>query len=585
MHIKYHKCYYNFYFFHDYRIAYNKDGRTEDQQFILSRILVRRLLKEPREKLPEDYDYVTRRPASLSKSKATIVPEEKRKSSIIEQTITTPAPVGYQRIDGLYRIEGTTALNDRRPSSEIKPCHFVSLMAMLMATMHPIRTWNQVMVDTCIEKGLEIYEKATNLSVCEKRVIKNVILDGKFININIKKIMVVNENPEKRLDQYLRAVLRRLRYVIIRFPQCSMVICQTAGYYHLFDAYPPPSEEAQTDEEGKPSKKGSRVATWTLYRSMDALIKRIRKVVPCINSENPEFYTFELTSVKTAPRHSALNYRLSPLFKPDENPNTPYLKRRKVRPTVDEKMYWLNIPIVPWSRLSFTNDLGFERGIPKTMWKNWDIEFPGDLYSLWGSIHPMDEMFDPANRGKQYLATSVLAIGMTQACELSAWTSGFLDGIVVGGDKYHQLYMNKFGGERNHEVEIEKLDEKFEDMYPYSFSFKFEKVIFGFVYNILDDRFNLSKALTYFFEKHKLGILTSTVKNLAFGRIGPSYFMFDCQSHGAPIFSPGTGASYILKCESLNRLIYCMTVTLNIKSHGQQFDLYSVTATVQEKTK
>ncbi|XP_022825897.1 uncharacterized protein LOC111355965 [Spodoptera litura] len=584
-------CFLRFRTLHDLvsRINYNKDGGSDDQQFILSRILVRRLLKEARTTLPEDHDFSTGRPKS-KKSKQTVLASEMDTESrrLDVKEMKSQTAVGYQLVDGVYRIEGTTSLNQRKPSTDVKSCHFVSLIAMLMAAMHPIRTWDHVMVDVCIEKGLEIYDKATNLSVCEKRVIKNVILDGKFININIKKIIVVNENPEKRLEQYLKAVLKRLRYVIIRFPQFSLVICQTEGFYHLFDPYPPPGEEFRekdTQGEEKPSRKGNEVASWTLYRSMEALIRRIRKVLPGKQADDPEFYTFELTSVKTAPRHSALNYRLSPLFRPDENPNLPYMKRRKVRPLVDEKMYWLNIPEVPWSRMLAVNDLGFDRKTPKTMWKDWDIEFPGDLYSLWGTIHPLDKRFEEEHRGKQYLATSVVAIGMTQACDISAWTSGFLDGIVYGGHAYHKKCATKVGSAPNHEVTFEDLDTKLEEMYPFQFALKFEKTIFGFVYNIYPDRFNLSKALSYFFEKNNLGILTSPTKNLAFGRIKSSYFMFDCQSYGAPIFSPGQGSAYILKCESLNRLIYCMTITLNIRRHGQQFHLYSVTVTVSEKTK
>ncbi|CAH0673960.1 unnamed protein product [Spodoptera exigua] len=584
-------CFLRFRTLHDLvsRINYNKDGGSDDQQFILSRILVRRLLKEARTKLPEDHDFSTGKPTS-KKSKQTIVASETEAESrqLDVKEMKSQTTVGYQLVDGVYRIEGTTSLNQRNPSSDVKSCHFVCLIAMLMAAMHPIRTWDHVMVDVCIEKGLEIHEKATNLNVCEKRVIKNVILDGKFININIKKIIVVNENPEKRLEQYLRAVLKRMRYVIIRYPQCSLVICQTEGFYHLFDPYPPPSEDfKEEDKQGEevPSKKGSGVASWTLYRSMEALVRRIKKVLPGKQADDPEFYTFELTSVKSAPRHSALNYRLSPLFRPDDNPNLPYLKRRKVRPIVDEKMYWLNIPSIPWSRMNAVNDLGFDRKTPKTMWKDWDIEFPGDLYSLWGTIHPLDKRFEEELRGKQYLATNVVAIGMTQACNISAWTSGFLDGIVYGGNSYHKKCAAKVGSAPNYEISITDLDTKFEDMYPFVFTVKFEKIIFGFVYNIYPDRFNLSKALSYFFEKNTLGILTSPAKNLAFGRIGSSYFMFDCQSYGAPIFSPGQGAAYMLKCESLNRLIYCMTLTLNIRRHGQQFHLFSVSVQVSEKSK
>lgn len=587
-------------YFFVYRILYNKDGKTEDQQFILSRILVRRLLIEPRMKLPEDYDYNTGRPKS-SKSKSTVVDKKPPSEKTLKGEEPKLPPIrGYQLYNGIYRIEGTTSLKDRKGSSDIKSCHFVSLMAMLMAAMHPIRTWDHQMIDICIEKGLEIHSKCTNNAICEKRSIKNVIIDGRFININIKKIIVINENPEKRVEQYLKAVLRRLRYVIIRYPQCSMVIVQTEGYYHLFDPYPPPSEDYPKKDEEKlkkkiktedkepgeapENKKGSDVATWTLYRSQDALVQRLKKTIGGSAVDNPEFYTFELTSVKSAPRHSALHYRLSPLFKPDENPNMPYLRRRRIRPLVDEKMYWLNIETVPWSRMNPTNDLGFERRTPRSMWKEWDIEFPGDLYSLWGRVHPLDQKFDEERRGKQYLATCVVAVVMTQACSLSAWTGSFLDGIVIAGDKYHDKCYEKFKTTKNVEIKLADLPTSF-DMFPYSFTVKFENIIFGFVYNIYPDRFNLSKALDYFFEKETLGILTSPAKNLAFGRAGKSYFMYDCQSFGAPVWSPGYGGSYMLKCESLNRLVYCMALTLNIRRHGQQFHLFSVSVTLTEKTK
>lgn len=572
-------------------MLFNKDGSSEDQQFILSRILVRRLLAEPRMQLPDDHDYATGT-AKSKKSRLTMVKpsKEKDRKSIDYAEAKSQTAIGYQQVNGFYRIEGTTGLSDRSVSSDIKACHFVSLIAMLMAAMHPIRTWNHFMVDVCLEKGMEIYEKATNLSVCEKRVIKNIVLDGKLIDVNIKKILVINENPEKTLEQYLKAVLGRLRYVMIRFPQCSMVICQTEGYYHFFDPNPPPTGEiAETDieeretEKGK-SKKPNSVATWTLYRSLEALVRRIKKVVTGKAVDRPEFYTFELTSVKRAPKHSAMNYRLSPLFKPDVNPNTPYLKRRKSRPIVDEKMYWLNVEAIPWSRMNPTNDLGLLRHTPKTTWKDWDIEFPGDLYSLWGSMHPLDKRFKESHRGKQYLATCVVAILMTEICSLSAWTVNLIDGIVIAGDEYHVKCIEKIGASANHEITINDLDTKF-DLYPYSFSIKFENIIFGFVYNSYPDRFNLSKALEYFFEKSRLGIFVCPKKNFAFGKIGTSYFMFDCQSYGTPIFSPGQGASYILKCESLNRLIYCLTMTLNIRRHGQQFHLYSLAVTFNEKTK
>lgn len=462
---------------------------------------------------------------------------------------------------------------------------------MLLAAMHPLRTWDHFMVDCCLEKGQEIMDKSTNCGVCEKRVIKNVILDGKFINVNIKKIIVINENPEKTLEQYMTAVLKRLRYVMVRFPDCTLVVCQNGGYYHLFDPYDSAPKYKKMDTEQSDLEKlrvphskveAQKLASWTLLRTLDELIMHIKSLVKSdVNS--PEFYTFELTSVKNAPRHAALNYKLSPLFKPDENPNLKYLRPlKKPRRIVTEKMYWLNIDPA-WTRTSPVNDLGHERNTPKSLWKDWDIEFPGDLYSLWGTIHPRDERFSPENQGKQYLATSVIALVMVQACELVVWTGSFLDGIVMAGDKYHTIIAQKVGSKPNYELTVEDYAGSSDDLYPYQFTAKFNNLVFGFVYNTLSDRFNLSKALGLFFEKNVMGILTSPSKNLAFGKQSGSYYMFDCQSFGLPVFPPYKGSAYMLKCESLNRLIYCITMTLNLRSHGQQFHLYAATITLTEK--
>lgn len=554
--------------------------------------------------MPEDYDYDKHESPGKkttftieSDDQAAVAGKDKTtsKSTIpLEEKKSEPA-VGYQNYNGLYRIEGTTALKDRSSSNDVKVCHFVGLVAMLLAAMHPLRTWDHFMVDSCLEKGQEIMDKSTNCGVCEKRVIKNVILDGKFINVNIKKIIVINENPEKTLEQYMKAVLRRLRYVMIRFPECTLVVCQSGGYYHLFDPYDstPGNKTKKGETEGSDSEKKPRVphskeeaknvASWTLFRTLDELIIKIRCLIKN-NVDNPEFYTFELTSVKNAPRHAALNYKLSPLFKPDENPNLRYLKPfKKPRRIVNEKMYWLNIDPV-WTRTSPVNDLGHERNTPKALWKDWDIEFPGDLYSIWGTLHPMDEKFSPENQGKQYLATCVIALVMVEACDLAVWTGSFLDGIVIAGDKYHTTIAQKLQA-KNYELTVDDYAGTSDDLYPYQFTAKFDKLLFGFVYNTFPDRFNLSKALGLFFEKNVMGILTSPSKNLAFGKQSGSYYMFDCQSHGQPVFAPYRGSAYMLKCESLNRLIYCITMTLNLRSHGQQFHLYAATITLNEKTK
>lgn len=60
---------------------------------------------------------------------------------------------------------------------------------------------------------------------------------------------------------------------------------------------------------------------------------------------------------------------------------------------------------------------------------------------------------------------------------------------------------------------------------------------------------------------------------MAFGKTKErEYLMYDCQAHGPPMFPVGTGASYILRCSSLKRLVHVMVVTLR----GGDFFLYNV---------
>lgn len=537
-----------------HRILYNKAGGAQDHQFILSRIVVRRLLTEPRMKLPDDYDYITQS-GKKKWSKALQSKLEDEEETILDKCLSQ---AGYKMKDGIYTVEGTTRFTESSGSG-IKACHFICLVAMLMAALHPVRTWDHVMVDTCVEKGLEIANRCPGcLQPTDRRVIRNLLVDGKLVNINIRRLTVVNENSDRTLDQYLKAVLARLRYVIITYPFCSMVICYSEGYYHLFDPYAEPA------------------ASWTLHTTLGKLSEKIRRIV--IKPNSPDFYTFELTSIKTAPKYMQIAYKLSPAFKPHPNTTVQYTPR-KPKPLMDEKLYWLSTRHVPWGRMNPTNDCGIKRRTAKSMCKEWDIEYPGDLYSLWGCIHPNEYGSHP---GKQYLATCVIALGMVKAMPFDAWTSSMLDGIVRAGDVYHEKSIEKLASKTNVELAPEDLNAKFEELFPYHFDFKIKKVVFGFLYNILPDRFNLSKALVYFFESSNHGILVSPGRNLAFGIRDGSYYVFDCQTYGSPIFPPKQGAAYILRCMSLNRLLYCMIFALNCRTHGQQFYLYKVHTTLHD---
>lgn len=62
-------------------------------------------------------------------------------------------------------------------------------------------------------------------------------------------------------------------------------------------------------------------------------------------------------------------------------------------------------------------------------------------------------------------------------------------------------------------------------------------------------------------------------RKVAFGKVQDAeYYMYDCETHGPPMFSVGHGVSYILRMNTLDRLLYVLTLTLR----GGDFFIYSI---------
>ncbi|XP_055375832.1 uncharacterized protein LOC129608374, partial [Condylostylus longicornis] len=247
------------------------------------------------------------------------------------------------------------------------------------------------------------------------------------------------------------------------------------------------------------------------------------------------------------------------------------IDKSKLTSLKDEKLSWITSGIPIWSRKNKCLDpTKFERG---NMMKEYEIEILNDLYSLFGTIHPKSIIFKESH-GKQYLAINVIACCIAHLFRVTEWNPHLLDSIVIHGNRYHNESFKDIK-ESDFEIEIEYLNKNFK-MNEYNFDIGIKRCTYGILFCSTSYNFNLSKSILYFFKQnYRYGIIQIDKRCLAFGLADKGYFMYDCQYDGPPLFDMDQGASYCLLCNSLQRLIYCIIVTLNIRKNIE-FLIYAI---------
>lgn len=242
-----------------------------------------------------------------------------------------------------------------------------------------------------------------------------------------------------------------------------------------------------------------------------------------------------------------------------------------------EQETWIKMHQLPWSFSNNTTACGKPRHRRSSKWRNWDIEYPNDLYSLAGNIHQVDRIFDPENRGKQTLCNIIIAIGMTNIYELEKWNSSVLNSIVRMGNDYFDECIDGIT-EENYEIQIGDLKDTAK-IPPFTFQIEIKPVVEGTMFLLNEKKFNLYKGLRYFFDHYetRCGIVCAikgdTKKFLGFGKLQEDeYFVFDSQTYGMPMFDDRQGVAYALRCLKFNRLLHCLVTTLR----GGDFYLFEV---------
>ncbi|XP_037826807.1 uncharacterized protein LOC119614769, partial [Lucilia sericata] len=247
-----------------------------------------------------------------------------------------------------------------------------------------------------------------------------------------------------------------------------------------------------------------------------------------------------------------------------------------------ESIEWLwdlkdKIPI--WSRLNEINTCGFKRKLPMSMTKNYDIEIKNRLWSLWSRKrkHKVKNCTSKSS-DKFYMAATVIALCTAKVIRLNIWNSQLMDSIFENGRKFYKESLKKSHCS-SAQFQIENLNTNC-SMEGIQFRVCLNTVQQGRLYSIpLQCQPNLAYALIHFFSRYQYGLLECNNRILGLGFIdGPSggYFMYDAQSKYNPIFSQDISATYLLRTNHLQILLYCLVISLNVLHINAPFCLHHV---------
>uniref|UniRef100_A0AAR5Q8U4 Uncharacterized protein n=1 Tax=Dendroctonus ponderosae TaxID=77166 RepID=A0AAR5Q8U4_DENPD len=580
------------------RIMYNKKKRDSNEEvvytrFVLSAVRTKRLhpseeklasqksKRKPVDKEAEEEEMAAQQgedgmDASDKENTAYESDEEQAKKEPENK-------VGYQFRNGLYVIEGTRALKSadteeenedgiRRSPIELQEDHFACLCAGLMLLSCSVGKWDTKSVDEVLDHGNHIFAHADDLEMSEKRTIKNILIKKNFFDIIVKKIRIENWRDNRNLSAGIDTLLRKkMSYFLIQFPASSYVVHKSPANdsFHIFYpcGLPKGKQKSGTSDEA------STVAGWLRCRNLNDAKRQLKHAVKK-GAEGYDFYTFEVTSIRKAPKDMLINFRLNQ-----------YEVEKAKRPEQFGKPFyedaaWLKVDPIPWSRTVAKNPEGNNRESLDNFWHNWNIEYEKDLFSMLANIHQDSDRFSDETRGKQTLCNLVTCIGMLEIYDLAEWNAAVIDSVLVNGDQYFAECVRDIKDD-DYELSVDDLKEE-SSIFPFNFKVSCTPVVEGTMFLVRNTQFNLYKALRFFFDHsdRRGGLIcctkSGTKKYLAFGKSQRNeYYMFETDAHGSPMFLDGHEKAYILRMTSLNRLLHVLTLTLR----GGDFYMFEVRIT------
>ncbi|XP_055910306.1 uncharacterized protein LOC129944702 isoform X2 [Eupeodes corollae] len=510
-----------------------------------------------------------------------------RSTEAQEQQLPPKHSLGYQLrdVDCLFKIQGSTGLENRLEDSQddkIKTCYFASSIALLYAILRPLNHWDSLRIDKVIGLAKNVAKTTTDLSsnVYTERILKNIDADEFIFEVKVYAYAPPGTFGGD-LIFILDKALKTQRYILLQISNATFTV-YSDKYFHLFDPYQSmevASEEDAGDESQQRCPKSIKkypeqnTASWILFGDLNSMLDYIDKRTTSQDWKTEyKLHAVSVVSYKTAPKRKQL---LNILTDGLDATCQETIRKTDNICTHPEEIEWLDIypNLVLWSRLNRSNSVNRIRGSPMTKDKNFDIEIPEKLYSLWGSIHPMSSVFGES-RGKQHLAINVIACCVSSVYRVSDWNTQVIDSIVINGNDYYNESISEIT-RKDYEISLEHLNTFFQMGHLY-FEIHLESVLYGYLYSKAKHELNLGAALGHFFTQNQYGIIQCMKHSLAIGKIDSGYFMFECQSQGMPLFPSGEGAAYVLRTSLLQDLLYCIIMTFNNSFYNSQFTIHKV---------
>lgn len=104
--------------------------------------------------------------------------------------------------------------------------------------------------------------------------------------------------------------MRKRKYCIIQFANCSYVVYKNDDGWHLFDPYGPPPPKSQNKEGAENDDEIPQLAAWMKF-PRDRQLKRhiIKSMMP--GAESFLFYTFDVLNVRKPEKKTLIGNRLA----------------------------------------------------------------------------------------------------------------------------------------------------------------------------------------------------------------------------------------------------------------------------------
>jgi hypothetical protein len=435
-------------------------------------------------------------------------------------------------------ILGTVTLNERDTVIEpyVKRCYFVALFAVILKR-DIIQNPLPGMIDNVLELAENSYKLFEQPKFHTEHILKDVNIMDRIFDLRDCAFELVNLQDSKytanpffnEVVNALKQFFKRFTSGIIQFSNCcyGFWYCKATNCYYYIDPY-------QCDTQG---------------RRVGLCGASCLCIFPTINSmvSHMRLNQYKETTGFFIHRIHVESVNSSPYNMLKEDPIWIYLDYHwSYRHTVSKNS----------QKVKSLNDQSLTERSKKLRWKNFMIEVPNLIYSLWGSIGTFNPKYC-SRAGKNQMAIATTVFAMRNLCHPSEWNATVLNAAVSCGDYYYKKSQNisKQCLNRFNLLDFIKISS-------FQWNIEFKLDVCGVLYNSNTQQ-NLVNAFNIALNRSSNILLQCDKKILSIIQTSDAFYVVDSSWSGPPLFNNNHGAIYAIRCKNINTLIYVMIKMLN----------------------